>query len=429
VVLAISARAENDNEQLKQQVEQLLSRVQQLESSRTNDISPTAMQTSSPTQAFAMVRAGGSYMNIGFITQIDSGWSTDDEPSDRLELGDHDPQQRGFSLRNVEMAIDGSVDPYFKGFGSIVLKLDEESETEIELEEAYILTTSLPGNLQLKGGQFFSEFGRQNQQHPHAWAFVDQPLILNRVFGGEGMRNPGVRISWLAPTPFYTELMLGVLNGNGGTAYSFRNDEADFYGREPTERGIDNASDFLYVPRIVSSFELTEEQTLVFGASAALGPNDAGEDTSTQIYGADMYWKWRPTSAQGNFPFVSWQTEVLCRNYEVGEGESTANPDTVLPAETLEDWGYYSQVLWGFKPRWVVGLRGEQVWANNGSFEDDDEVRGDRTRISPSLTFYPSEFSKLRLQYNYDELEVGDDAHSIWLRVEFALGAHAAHKY
>jgi hypothetical protein len=360
---------------------------------------------------------------------VAGGWSTDEEPAERLQLGDHDPQQRGFSLRNAEFAVDGAVDPYFKGFGNIVLKLDEEMETEIELEETYLLSTSLPGNLQVKAGQFFTEFGRQNQLHPHAWSFVDQPLVLNRVLGGEGLRNVGARVSWLAPTPNYTELMIGMQNGAGGTAYSFRNDEAEFYGREPTENGLDNAGDFLYVPRIVSSFDLTDDQTLTFGASAALGPNNAGEDTDTQIYGADIYWKWKPADAKGGFPFVSWQTEVMSRRFEVGEGESVNDPTVVLPAETLEDWGYYSQVLWGFKPRWIAGLRGEQVWANDGSFEEDDVVRGDRTRISPNLTFLPSEFSKLRLQYNYDDLEVGDDAHSVWLQVEFALGAHAAHKY
>jgi len=40
--------------------------------------------------------------------------------------------------------VDGAVDPYLKGFGNIVLKLDKNNETEIELEEAYALATTLP---------------------------------------------------------------------------------------------------------------------------------------------------------------------------------------------------------------------------------------------------------------------------------------------
>lgn len=409
--LVLSAFAEDDVEQLKQQVNQLQDRVQQLESAK-----PPA-------------RAGSSYMNSSFDVLMDGGWSSEKEPSERLELGDHDPQQRGFSLRNAEIALDGAVDPYFKGFGNIVLKLDEQNESEIELEEAYLLSMALPGNLQLKAGQFFAEFGRQNSQHPHTWAFVDEPLILNRVFGGEGLRNVGARISWLAPTPFYTELFLGVFNGEGGTAYSFRNEEADFYGHASVARGLDDAGDFLFVPRIVSSFDLTEAQTLVLGASAALGPNDSGLNSQTHIYGVDAYWKWRPANADAGFPFVSWQTEVLTRRFEAGPGKSDADPVTAIPAETLKDWGFYSQVLWGFRPRWVAGLRGEQVWANSGAFEDDDTARGNRTRISPDLTFFPSEFSKFRFQYNYDDLQADGSEYSVWLQAEFMLGAHAAHKF
>ena len=56
-------------------------------------------------------------------------------------------------------------------------------------------------------------------------------------------------------------------------------------------------------------------------------------------------------------------------------------------------------------------------------------MRATRWRISPNLTWYPTEFSKVRLQYNYDDRrEVGVD-HSVWLQFEFLLGAHAAHKF
>jgi hypothetical protein len=73
-----------------------------------------------------------------------------------IEVGDHDPQQRGFNARNAEIALDGAVDPYFEGFANIVLKLDDNNETEIELEEAFMQTTNLPFGLQLKGGQFLT---------------------------------------------------------------------------------------------------------------------------------------------------------------------------------------------------------------------------------------------------------------------------------
>src|SRR5215831_7915161 len=132
----------------------------------------------SPSQPITVARAGSAYMNISFDVLIDVGSSTASDPSQFLELGDHDPINRGFSLPNAEIALDGAVDPYFKGFANIVFKLDKDNETEVELEETYLQSSSLPANLQLKGGQYFAAFGRQNPQHPHQWAFVDEPIIL-----------------------------------------------------------------------------------------------------------------------------------------------------------------------------------------------------------------------------------------------------------
>ena len=385
----------------------------------------------SPSQPLTLARAGSSYLNISFDALMDVGWSTASDPSAALQLGDHDPIKRGFSLRNAEIALDGAVDPYFKGFANIVLKLDKNNETEIELEETYLQTTSLPANLQLKGGQFFANFGRQNSQHPHQWAFVDAPIILTRAFGPDGLRSIAGQLSWLLPTSFYTEASLGILDGEGGTAFSFRNTGEDdgtgtdrFHGRATVDRHLSGAGDLVFVPRIASSFDLSDSQTLLVGASAAFGPNDTGGDRRTQIYGTDIYWKWKPANAHAGFPFVAWQTEALYQRFEAG-----ADPGAALPAETLEDWGFYSQLLWGFHTRWVAALRGEYANGNTGAFDPQDPFRGERTRVSPNLTFYPSEFSKIRLQYNYDHGELFGTDHSVWLQVEFLLGAHGAHKF
>src|SRR5205814_322879 len=247
----------------------------------TNAAAQTA-QPWSASQPITMMRAGAAYMNVSFDALADFGWSTASDPSARLQLGDHDPIQRGFSLRNAEIALDGAVDPYFKGFANIVFKLDKDQSTEIELEETYLQSVALPANLQLKAGQFFANFGRQNPQHPHTWAFVDEPLILTRAFGPDGLRNIGGQLSWLLPTPFYTEAFLGVFNGQGGTAFSFRNPDGN-HGRTPVGRDLRGPGDLLYVPRLASSFDLTDQQTLVVGTSAGFGPNDTGPHNRTEI--------------------------------------------------------------------------------------------------------------------------------------------------
>jgi hypothetical protein len=364
-------------------------------------------------------------MNIGFVALTDAGWSTASDLQS-LETGDHDPHVRGFTIPNAEISLDGAVDPYFKGFANIVLKIDPEGETGIELEEVYALTTSLPSNLQLKFGQFFGEFGRQNPQHPHSWAFVDQPLVLGRMFGPEGLRGQGLRLSWLVPTPFYTEAMVGVFNSNGGTMSSFRSPESmEIHGGVPVERPVNGFTDMVIVPRIATSFDLTETQTVVLGASAAFGPNNSGPSARTTVYGVDGYWKWKPAAAEAGFPFLAMQAEALSRRYDA---EARATDDgTALPAETLSDRGSYAQLLWGIKPRIVAGIRGD--WSNGKESAFQAESRENRFRVTPNFTWYPTEFSKFRVQYNYDDRKTIGVDHSIWFQFEFLLGAHAAHKF
>ncbi len=382
--------------------------------------------TDTSTAAAAAPRAAGGYMNIGFVTLVDAGWSSEKDVAS-LQPGDHDPKVRGFTMPNTELTFDGAVDPYFKGFANIVYKIEPDGETGLELEEAYVLTSSLPYNLQIKAGQFVTEFGRQNPQHPHAWSFVDQPLVLNRMFGPDGLRSQGIRLSWLLPTSFYTEAMVTVANSNGGTAWSFRNPEsAEIHNGVVIDRQVKGLGDMLIVPRLTTSFDLTSTQTLVLGASAAFGPNNSGESARTNIYGADVYWKWKPEAAQVGFPFLSFQAEALTRRYDAAERALNADPAETLPAAKLKDRGAYAQILYGIKPRIVAGLRGD--WSNHdGVFFSAS--RADRFRVSPNLTIYPTEFSKFRVQYNYDDRDGFDKAHSLWFQFEFLLGAHAAHKF
>ena len=287
----------------------------------------------------------GSYLNISFDAIIVGAASTSSDLG-LLEVGDHDPHQNGFNARNVELALDGAVDPYFEGFANIVFKLDNKNETGVEVEEAFGQTTSLPYGLQFKGGQFFTAFGRNNPMHPHAWDFVDAPLVNGILLGPDGLRGVGAQVAWVIPTPFYAQALLGIQNGQGGTGYSFRNpgDEGTFYNRPTIDRRTDGFSDLVFTPRLETSVDISPTETILAGVSAAFGPNDTGESAATQIYGADLFYKWKPANAEGGWPFVKWQSEVMYRRFEAGRGLDDAFP----VAETFNDWGAYSQVVWGF---------------------------------------------------------------------------------
>lgn len=348
-----------------------------------------------------------------------------------LETGAHDPNQRGFTVQNLELTLSGNVDPYFTAIGHLIFGIDREGESVLEIEEAYMTTTALPANLQLRAGQFFAQFGRLNPQHPHAWAFVDQPLVNGRMFGGDGMRGPGMQLSYLVPLPIYAEAMVALQDSQGETMFSFRGVPGeDLFGRTVIERQVEGIGDLVITPRLATSFNPSDTQTVLVGVSGAFGPNGSGESARTQIYGVDLYYKWKPLRTVKGWPFVAWQTEVMNREYDNAavEDDPTTVADETLPEEQLRDWGGYTQVMWGFTPRWVTGLRGEYVAGEGGDLTDP--LRERRVRFAPNLTFYPSEFSKWRIQYNRDDVQSREDiVHSVFLQWEFLIGAHGAHTF
>ena len=391
---------------------------------------PTVSAPGSSLTAPITVAGGKNYMNISLDAMFALAGSSARDLYN-VEVGDHDPQQRGFNARNIELAFDGAVDPYFEGVANIVFKLDNDNATDVEVEEAFLQTTSLPFSLQLKGGQFFDAFGRINPTHPHTWDFADAPIVVGRLLGPDGLRGVGAQVSWTLPTPWYSQLLFAVQNGRGGTAYSFRNpgDNGLFFDRMTTDREIRGLGDLLWVPRWENSFDLSPTQVVLVGASGAFDANDTGRHTRTQIYGGDLLYKWKSAHSDGGFPFVKWQTEMMYRRFEAGGGVADSFP----AAETFHDWGLYSQVVWGFKKGWVAGVRGDYYDAQDSRFTDDFD-RQSRSRVSANLTWYPTEFSKLRLQYNHDFMDstfflAGRDVDSVFLQFEFILGAHGAHKF
>ncbi|HEY2143397.1 MAG TPA: hypothetical protein VGH06_03500, partial [Candidatus Udaeobacter sp.] len=313
------------------------------------------------------IGGGKAYMNISLDGLFALAYSSAADLHN-IEVGDHDPQQRGFNARNTELAFDGAVDPYFEGFANIVFLLDNDNQTEVEVEEAFMQTTSLPYNLQLKAGQFFAAFGRLNPTHPHTWDFADTPLVNGLFLGPDGLRGVGAQSSWTLPLPWYSQLIFASQNGRGETGFSFRNpgDNGMFFDRVTTDREARGLQDFVWIPRFENSFNLSDTQTVLAGVSGAFGSNETGANSRTQIYGADLLYKWKSSHAEGGFPFVKWQTEFMYRRFQAGHGANDSFP----VAETFHDWGMYSQVLWGFKKGWVAGIRGDYVDMQNSMFTD-----------------------------------------------------------
>jgi len=208
-----------------------------------------------PVQAQAPVQGGNLtgpltqlMISLDLMTSFGSSTARDDAISE-LQGGAHDPRKRGFTLQQAEIQMNGAVDPYFRGQFVLVSSLEpDEGETIVEVEEAWLVTQQLPYNLQVKGGHYLTDFGRLNQIHPHAWDFQDQPVMMTRVFGADGLRAPGARLSYLAPMPTYLEFLFGVQNGNGETLQSFNANDEVYEERPVGGRFLDEDA------RVVRSF-------------------------------------------------------------------------------------------------------------------------------------------------------------------------------
>jgi len=448
--------------------EQLQQKVQQVETAQKQQTAAPQAQSESPLDQ--ALRESGSeerrpvstdlwsrqigganlrLLDLSLDSLFAGGASTErEETLQDLEGGGHDPRKRGFTVQNVELSLMGAVDPYFTGEAHLIYFIDPiEGESVFELEEAFLTTTALPYGLQLEAGQFFTEFGHINPRHPHQWDWLDQPVINTRLFGPDGMRGPGFRLGWLLPTPqlsetpWFSELHFGMQNANGETMASFLANE-EFYeerpigGRPFVQRDVRQLKDLSYLTRWNNSWNVTDTLTGVVGFSGVYGPNATGLDGDTWIYGMDMKWKWRPANNFRGWPFLTWQTEIMQRDFRADRFVDDSNPDDIVtfPRTTLHDWGLYTQLLYGFRYGWAAGLRYEYAGGSGESVggRKNDPFRSDRHRVSPLLAWQPTEFSRIRLQYNFDYasfLTDGKDAHSVWLGVEFMYGAHAAHTY
>jgi hypothetical protein len=347
--------------------------------------------------------------DLSVILDVAGAAFSQDQP---LQGGAHDPSSSGFTLQQLEISFSHNVDPYFR-FDSHIVFSDRETP---DVEEAYATTTALPYSLQLRAGKFLTRFGRSNPTHPHTWDFVDQPFASTRVFGGEGNRGLGAEISWLSPLPWYVELV-----GSATMAEDIDTNRS-FYGA--TDAGVHGLRDLEYVVAAKQFFDLNDDWSLLWGLSTASGPNDSGiplgKDESTQIYGTDVYLKYRPIT-YGSNTIVSLTAEYFQVRRHV-------------PGDTLVDHNAYAYLFYRFAQRWATAVRWEIGTPADGSHGVADTLDPDwtsnRQRVSANLTFWPSEFSRFRLQGSMDAPGwQKDPTWAAMLAAEFVVGAHGAHQF
>ncbi len=439
-VLAPGARAEDDVAALRAELQSLKSdyearvtalesRIGQLEAAPPVPEPPPAASPGGGMSAFnpaISVILAGHYAG----TSRDPGdWGIAGFMPNGGEIG---PGERSFNLGESEITVAANVDPYF--YAQLTASIS--GENEIEVEEAFVRTIALPSGFTAKAGRFFSGFGYLNEVHAHAWDFVDQPLVYQAFFGNQRAQD-GVQLKWIAPTDVFIEL--GAETGNG---------EA-FPGTRRDRNGLNGTTLFAHV-----GGDIGDNASWRAGASwidlkagdreyedvDALGAPVLNAFTgSSRTWVADAVLKWAPGGNSAR-RYLKVQGEYM-RRKETGDLMFDVENAALMDAYRSGQDGWYLQGVYQFRPRWRAGLRYDALDSGTpdiglvssgvlpaGAFPA--LLPGDPSRTTVMIDWNPSEFSRWRLQYAWDEArDDGESDRQLNLQYLFGVGAHGAHKY
>lgn len=386
--------------------------------------------------------------DISLIGLFAGSWYSQNEPQG---LAEADPDSTGIDLQEIEISFQSIVDPYFK-FDTFISLGDH-----VEVEEAYATTlSSLPANSQFRAGIMRSKFGRINTKHRHNQNFVTLPLAATE-FLGEHFNPASLEANFLLPLPWYMELT---------AAGSSPNVETASFARDGNSNDL---SKLLYTLRLSNFFEIGESVGVLLGGSFATGTNNTAPGNRTNLYGADFFAKYRPERSDP-YKELQIQSEFMYRDAETEE-------------TNRKDWGLYAQAVYRFAKKWNIGARYEltdtddpittimeeehmeeeehgheemhedEMEEDEHEHEEDDHeheeemlagemeehehahgtgmlgLLGKRQRISTMLTFAPTEFSRIRLEYGYMDQDFDKDQHGIFLQFQYAIGQHGSHPF
>jgi hypothetical protein len=367
---------------MEAQLKKALQRIDQLEKEKSS----TSVRVENVEKSVQAVQSAPSSFNPAIGLVLDA-------------TAEHRAKAGGdFNFRAAELGLAASVDPFARVYSFMT-----GSKEGFEVEEAAAITTSLPWNLTAKGGRFFADFGRLPKNHPHEYAFVNTPLSIERMVGGESKAD-GVEFNYLFPTPFFLRATLGGYNKIG----------------EENERLDDTKSRawsrFTYLGRLNTYFDVTDHQSIELGSSLAYTPSVrlAGDPSggNRTLAGVDLTYRYQPldsTTYQG----LTIGSELFTNS------ERVMRPNDQI--QRMQSFGGYSYAELKLNKSWSTGFLFD--------YAPSIESPGKKTKsYSPFLTWNLSEFNRLRFQYSYFDDNVRDDkadrGNQFFLQWTTVIGAH-----
>jgi hypothetical protein len=328
-----------------------------------------------------------------------------------------------FSVREVEVAIQAAVDPYFRG--DIFLGISDLEG--IGIEQAYLTATSLPWGLEVRLGRYLMPVGKQNTTHRHDLHTVDYPYAIQRFFGEEGLKGTGIYASKIfAPFGFYQELILTANDRFGETP------EDAAPSLEPVNKELGGLG---YSARLRNYWDLTQASNVELSFSGVTGKREQPMLSSSDallstparqsVLGGDFTYRWRPLQ-QGLYKSFIVQAEYMQQINEkdprllIPTGASPGEFTYGGPDRNFS--GGYAFARYQLTRRTYLGGRFD-------TFQDEAAAGRTSTAGSGYLEFFPSEFSKLMAGYERYSPAEGAATNRILLQATFALGPHKPHPF
>jgi hypothetical protein len=325
--------------------------------------SPPAPPPAATTARLAPVNVDNPSVSVAIDTTLAT-----DRRSSWQSIGYPDGWQ--FTLKNGELFISAPIDPFLRGYASI----NGTSDEGFDIEEAALITTSLPWNFTVKGGRFFADFGRLEHWHDEALPFVDRPPSIDRLIGGEST-SEGLEVSWLAPLEHFVEVTGGIYNAVGAE-YLEQLNEGGFFGRRQFEQ-----FNFLVHPH--TYFDLTDTLNVELGGTwLGIPKHDA-----RRTFGVDLTLRHQPGTS-GTYQGLVWGTEWLWNDQRFSERDEDGE---VVDRTRNRRMGGYSYVEAFFARRYSAGVRFDYSEAPDGPTDLAKTA-------SAFVTWMPSEFQRLRFQ-------------------------------
>ena len=336
-----------------------------------------------------------------------------------LSTNNADQRFNRFNFREAEVDLRAAISPLADGV--LILSIAEEIsqtpgpsgpdvsiDTNLEIEEGYINFHTLPFDLSVKAGKFRNVFGANNPLHTHDLPQVDRPLAVRAFLGEEGISTVGGSVSWLVPNPWdqFIELTGQIVNADSGP-------EAPILGGP----AADNPA---YLAHLKWFTDVGDDATLELGGSYLYSKTSRDPNFEGNVFGLDATFKWLDPSAP--------DSRSLLIQGEAFWAANDVSPEKGDPFSN-DSFGLYAFAQYEPFQNWYFGVRGDYTQFPNSEVRGPDDSDW---AISPYLSWYMTEFLRLRVEYQFHEFEVfgdHDTEHNVFFGLTYLIGAHPPHPY